>query len=456
MHSLNLNISGLPKSATLAINDRSKELQRIGRKIYKFGLGQSPFPIPDTVCRKLQENAYQKDYLPVEGLPELRKAVAEYQSRKNDQCTYTADQVLIGPGSKELMFLIQLVYYGDLVIPIPSWVSYAPQAQIIGRHVRWLPTYGEHNWMLSAETLEKHCRNDPNRPRLVILNYPSNPTGTSFSDEQLQSIANVARKYQVVILSDEIYGELHHDGTHKSISSYYPEGTIISHGLSKWCGAGGWRLGAFVFPETHTRLMDGMAVAASETFTSTSAPIQYAAVAAYRENPEIEKYLQKVRHILKMLRTHLSRMLESVGIKVPRAEGGFYLFPDFSPFSKQLAKRSVINSNDLCEYLLERTGLACLPGSVFGCPASVLALRLAYVDFDGVKAMQLYDKFHNDGRLSAPVSNNVIMGKTPCRDNETVVDSSDELLTKEEAFLNEACPNVMEGVRCLVDEVNLW
>ncbi len=424
MTSLNLNISGLPKSATLAINERSRELRRKGVKIYNFGLGQSPFPVPEPVCQALRENAHQKDYLAVEGLPELRQAVAEYQSRKVGY-PYKADQVLVGPGSKELMFLMQLVYYGDLVIPNPSWVSYAPQAQIIGRQVRWLSTRADNNWMLSADTLEEHCRVDPDRPRLVIINYPSNPTGATLDEKQLRDIAEVARKYGVVLLSDEIYGELHHDGKHQSIAQYYPEGTIISHGLSKWCGAGGWRLGTFLFPENHMKLMNGMAVAASETFTSTSTPIQYAAVKAYRENPEIEEYLTKARHILKMLGQSVIASLQSAGVTVPQAEGGFYLFPDFSAFRESLLKKSVKNSKDLAEYILDRTGIACLSGSVFGCPLKVLSLRMAYVDFDGEEALRAYDVFRVSGQ-------------------------------SDEDFLRQVCPNVIEGAQRLADEVRSW
>ena len=133
--SLNLNVRGLPQSATLAINELSNQLRKDGRMIYKLGLGQSPFPVPQPVVDELKANAHQKDYLPVKGLPQLREAVADYHCRTHGIC-YTADDVLIGPGSKELMFLLQYTYYGDLVIPTPSWVSYAPQALIIGRQVR--------------------------------------------------------------------------------------------------------------------------------------------------------------------------------------------------------------------------------------------------------------------------------------------------------------------------------
>ena len=182
---LNLNVRGLTPSATLAINERSAELLQQGREVLKLGLGQSPFPVPRVVVEALRENAHQKDYLPVRGLGTLREAVAAYHSRKHG-IERTGDNVLVGPGSKELMFLVQLVYYGDLVIPTPSWVTYAPQAQIIGRHVRWLNTQRSSHRKLRAEELEELCRDDPDRPRLVILNYPNNPTGYAYSVDTLK------------------------------------------------------------------------------------------------------------------------------------------------------------------------------------------------------------------------------------------------------------------------------
>ncbi len=146
---VNPNVRGLPRSATIAINVLSNKLRQQGREVFKLGLGQSPFPVPNTVVEALRKNASQKDYLPVEGLPELRETVAAHH-RRTFGIACSADDVLIGPGSKELMFLLQLVYYGDLVIPTPTWVSYAPQAKIIGRQIHLLPTSMESDWHLTG------------------------------------------------------------------------------------------------------------------------------------------------------------------------------------------------------------------------------------------------------------------------------------------------------------------
>jgi len=384
---LNLNIQGLPLSATVAINERSNRLIAEKKKIFKLGLGQSPFPVPDCVVKALQENAFQKDYLPVRGLYELRKAVSEHHERTfNIECG--PDNVLIGPGSKELMFILQLVYYGELVIPTPAWVSYAPQAKIIGRQVHFLKTEREQNYHVTPEKLDELCRKDPSRPRLIVLNYPSNPTGLTYNAEELQELAGVACRYKVVLLSDEIYGKIHHKGTHKSIVPYYPKGSIFSGGLSKWCGAGGWRLGAFIVPASMQWLLDAMATVASETFTSTSAPIQYAAVSAFQEDEKIDIYLRSCRKVLRSLGQNLYHRLRNGGVLIKEPEGGFYLFPDFSPFATRLKARGITDSPSLCERLLEDTGVAIIPGHEFGREREELTARLAYVNFNGEQVLK--------------------------------------------------------------------
>ena len=197
---LNLNVRGLKKSATLAINEKCRQMAEEGKEVFHLGFGQSPFPVPQPVVDALGNNAYQKDYLAVKGLFELREAIAAYWKRKQG-LKYSADDIMVSPGSKELLFLLQLVYYGDLVIPTPSWVSYSPQANIIGRRVNWVKTHPENDWRLTPEELEGMCIMDPERPRIVIINYPANPTGATYTIEKLKKIAEIARKYNVILLS---------------------------------------------------------------------------------------------------------------------------------------------------------------------------------------------------------------------------------------------------------------
>ncbi len=386
---VNPTIKELGISATIKINERSKKLIEEGKTVYKLGLGQSPFPVPDAVIEALQANADKRKYLPVTGLPALQEAVADFHQLK-DKINAQPDCVLIGPGSKELMFLLQLVFEGDIVLPTPCWVSYGPQSRILGRKLEFIHTHYEDQWRVTPDLLKKIYEKAPpdqNRPKLLIFNYPSNPIGSTYQEEELKELAHIARKKGLLILSDEIYGLLHHKGNHVSIARYYPEGTIVSSGLSKWCGAGGWRLGTFTFPPQLKWLMNAMSVAASETYTSVSSPIQHAAVRAFRGGTSIELYLQHARRILSTLGNECAQKLSDAGLNVHPPIGGFYLFLDFSPVKEKLYQKGIKDSTTLCNRLLEDTGVAILPGADFERPPKELSARLAYVDFDGSEAL---------------------------------------------------------------------
>ncbi|MFQ6061306.1 MAG: pyridoxal phosphate-dependent aminotransferase, partial [Thermoplasmata archaeon] len=348
----------------------------------------------------LKLHAHEKDYLPVKGLPQLRQAVARFHRRK-DHINAQANRVLVGPGSKELMFLLQLVFYGEIIVPTPCWVSYVPQATILGKKVRLIHTNYEERWLMTPRRLAELCESehDVYRPRILVLNYPDNPTGGSYSVDELKEIAKVARRFDVILLSDEIYGQLHHKGEHVSVARFYRKGTIISSGLSKWCGAGGWRLGTFTFPQDLDWLMDAMASVASESYTSVSAPVQYAAVRAFRGGVEIERYLWHARRILATLGRQCSKILCEAGIRTHPPVGAFYLFLDFSPFSEELSKHGMRDSRTLCERLLKETGVAILPGVSFARPPEELTARMAYVNFDGARAMTASETIPLDEEL---------------------------------------------------------
>jgi len=380
---INPAIKALKPSATLVINEQCQQMTKNNEKVFRFGFGQSPFPVPDVVVESLRKNAHQKAYLPVQGLLELREAICGYILR-TEQLSYTPDQIIVGPGTKELMFLLQSVNQAEILLPSPSWVSYAPQAEILGRKVTWLLEEGAPDPDFVASTLEKRCIENPDQARLLVLNYPENPSGRTYSENQLEKIAQVARRFNVIILSDEIYSGLHFDGSHRSVAQYYPEGTIISNGLSKWCGAGGWRLGAFVFPPALNDIKKAMCVLASETFSAVSSPIQYASISAFEESNELTDYLRIARMILKELGSYCYDRLDKAGAELVKPQGGFYLFPKMDAMRSRL---KVDDSVSLCKKLLTETGVATLPGSVFGRPATELSMRLAYVDFDGTAAM---------------------------------------------------------------------
>jgi aspartate aminotransferase len=404
---LNPNIEGLQVSPTLRINQRCRELAAQGKHVYKLGLGQSPFPVPESVVNALRLYAPQKEYLPVHGLKELRQAVADFH-RKKDDVDILPGNVIIGPGSKELLFLLQLVFTGEIIIPSPSWVSYLPQAKIIGNTIHIIHSNAENNWRLMPDQIDQFCKKDKNGsgvPRLLILNYPGNPDGATYNEAVVKEIAEAARRNKIYILSDEIYARLHHTGGHISVAKFYPEGTIISSGISKWCGAGGWRLGTFSFPPSLHWLMEGMAVVASETYTSVCAPIQYAAIQAFQCGAEIEDYLWHARRILSALGRETAAVLRAGNVNVNDPTGGFYLFLDFTALKEKLFSRGIQNAADLCEKMLNECGVAILPGTDFNRPENELSARLSYVDFDGAKALSksmtipLHEKLPDDFTL---------------------------------------------------------
>jgi aspartate aminotransferase len=399
-------VKNLKPSSTLAINETSRKLEEQGKKIFKFGFGQSPFKVPVDVVEELKNNAHQNQYLPMQGLSKLRDAVAKYTSSKKN-FDYKSENVIIGPGSKELMFLLHIIFDGEIILPAPSWVSYAPQA-ILGRNkVKILQTKAENNWFPTAKEIEELILKEKNKNYLLFINSPNNPSGQIC--ENLEEIAEVANKYNLIILSDEIYSELSFEKNYKSISNYCPEKTIVSTGLSKWCGAGGWRLGYFIVPNSLNKLKDMINVLASETFSAVSAPIQFAAIKAY-ENDHSD-YINKSRNILKAVGNYVYENLKSNKVLINKPQGGFYLMPEF-------LNKKFNSSAEMCDDILNKTGVALLPGSDFGFEQNRMLARLSFTDFDGKKFMEKIE-------------------------DEIIID---------DILINELAPKIVEGV----DKLKKW
>ncbi|MDC1128026.1 aminotransferase class I/II-fold pyridoxal phosphate-dependent enzyme [Candidatus Pelagibacter sp.] len=380
-------VKNLKPSSTLLINETSRKLEKQGKKIYKFGFGQSPFKVPEDVVRELINNAHQNKYLPMQGLSELRNAVAKYTSKKKNY-DYKSENVIIGPGSKELMFLLHVIFEGEIILPAPSWVSYAPQA-ILGRNkVQILQTKRENNWFPTASEIEEIVLKDKNKNYLLFLNSPNNPSGQIC--ENLEEIASIAEKYNLIILSDEIYSELSFINNYQSISNFCPKKTIISTGLSKWCGAGGWRLGYFLVPDSLIEIKNMINVLASETFSAVSAPIQYAAIKAYEQDHS--NYINKSKNILGAIGNYVYENLRSNKVLINKPQGGFYLMPEF-------LNKKFNSSSEMCDSILNDTGVALLPGSDFGFEQTKMLARLSFTDFDGQEFMNKIEdnkKIDND------------------------------------------------------------
>ena len=375
-------IKNLKPSSTLLINEKSNKLEREGKKIFKFGFGQSPFKVPQDIVNELKGNAHQNKYLPMQGLEDLRVSIPHNISKKKDH-KYSSSNIIVGPGSKELMFLLQILFDGEIILPVPSWVSYAPQA-IIGRNkIKWIQTKSENNWFPTAKEIEDVIKKDKQKKYLIFLNSPNNPSGQVCTN--LSEISQLTKKYNLYFLSDEIYSELTFEDNYQSISNYSPENTIISTGLSKWCGAGGWRLGYFILPENLSEITNQLKVLASETFSSVSSPIQYAAIAAHKNDHA--NYINHSKNILKSVGNYVYENLKSNNVLINKPQGGFYLLPEF-------INKKFSTSTELCDNILKETGVALLPGSDFGFSEKKMLARLSYTDFDGENFMN--NTVHNE------------------------------------------------------------
>lgn len=375
------NLKDLLPSSTLLINEICKDLTSKGKTVYQFGFGQSPFPVPGSIVQALKNNAHQKDYLPSKGLLELRKSISNFLTNKGYK-NLNHENIIIGPGSKELMFLLQVAFDGEIILPVPSWVSYAPQAIIAKNKYHWIQTDKNTNWHISPEHIDKIASQIESENKLIILNSPNNPSGTNI--HLLKELGEVFTKHNFTVLSDEIYSELYFKDNYKSISHFH-ENTIVSSSLSKWAGAGGWRVGYFAVPNSLIEIFEKLAILGTETFSAVSAPSQFAAITAYKDDHS--KYLEKVKKILHLIAHYVYERLKQENVEMIEPEGGFYLMPDFT----KLLSHKFKNSKTFCKTLLDETGVAVLPGSDFGFSHDKLIFRLSYVDFDGSKFLQAGD-----------------------------------------------------------------
>jgi aspartate/methionine/tyrosine aminotransferase len=382
----------MPESSTLRINEDVASRRAEGETIYHMGFGESPFPVPPRIAKALGDAAGSNRYPPTLGLTDLRHKALSYFSNR---LGFVADGMtaMVGPGSKDLIFAAQLAIAGDVMLPTPSWVSYAPQARLAGTTAIKIPTQAGNHHAVTGELLQQtisQARAKGLNPRKIILNYPNNPTGLGISQKDLQDIAEVCRDAGVIVISDEIYSLIAHGGSHKSIAGFYPEGTIVTTGLSKHLSLGGYRIGFAFIPDALGGLMAAMRAIASETWSCVSHPVQYAAIAAVEEHGDIEAHIAMCTRIHGLVTNYVRDCIIAAGIEYPPLAGGFYLYPDFTPLATQLAATyGVGSSTDLAADLLSRVALATLPGTDFGDADNVLALRLAVTDYDGAQALEL-------------------------------------------------------------------
>jgi aspartate aminotransferase len=372
----------LAPSATLAINEAVAQRRAAGRKTLHLGFGEATFPLHPLLHTALTKAARHTSYAPVLGLPPLRQAIAEYLARTRT-LTYSPEQIIVAPGSKPLLYALLHVLEGDVLLPVPSWVSYAAQARLAGRQVIGVPTDpGDHHRLTPqalSEALER-ARKGGADPRILLMNTPSNPTGSMLDRADAEAIALWTREAGITLISDEIYAELAHGWReHISPARFYPQGCIVTGGLSKAFSAGGWRLGFAALPasEAGTQVVRTLHALASEIWSAAATPIQEAAIVAFTQNTEIESYVRRSARLHAHAAGRLYETLVALGLPCPRPAGAFYLYPDFAPWRQALLKRGVGTSEALAHYLLDEWDIATLPGTAFGEHPEALRLRLA-------------------------------------------------------------------------------
>lgn len=395
MIKLSKAIESIPHSPTLWANDLVWEKRAKGEKVYHMGFGESPFPVPERLQKSLADAAHRKDYLPAAGLPELLETVREYYrplvGDYVDQC-----DVITAPGSKLILYALQVAVEGDLIMPVPSWVSYAPQALLIRTDIiKVKTTLNDQGYHLDPDDLRNaisQARKEGKNPTKIILNSPNNPAGLSIPNDELSEIAKVCEEEGVLIISDEIYGQVSFDHQYSSIALHAMKNTAITTGLSKHMSLGGWRFGVGFIPKGVEGLHGALCRFISETWSCVPAPVQVAAIDAYKRHEDIEKNIADCTNIHALMNKYISQGLKDLGITCGMAQGAFYNYPDFASFREELVQNNIHTSQDLHQYLLEEYNLANLPGSAFGADSNILTLRLSGCDYDGAAALEAYQK----------------------------------------------------------------
>lgn len=367
----------LQPSATLKITGRAKELQREGKSIISLSAGEPDFPTPSFICYAAMEAIRNgiHGYTMNTGTPELREAICAKLKRDNG-LDYTSAQIICSNGAKQSVgfSLLAMVNPGDeVIIPAPYWVSYPAMTQLAQGIPVPVRTSFEHNYRLTPEQLEEAITD---KTRVLILCSPSNPTGSCYSKEDLEGLAEVLRSYpNISIISDEIYEYIVFDEEHISLLNVAPDlkdRVALINGFSKGFAMTGWRLGYLAGPE---ELVKAVGKIQSQETSAPSSISQAAGFAAY--SGPLDKVLE-MRASFKERRDFMVEQLNNIeGVSCFSPGGAFYVFPDISAYLGSLSPSgtSIESSTDLCLYLLNEAGLALVPGDAFGEPNG---LRMSY------------------------------------------------------------------------------
>ena len=369
-------VESVQPSATLAMTARAKQLKREGLPIIGLSAGEpdfdTPAPISEAGIQAIRDGFTH--YTENLGMPELREAIAR-KLKEDNGLTYGIEQILCSNGAKQSVALavMALCRPGDQVlIPAPYWVSYPEMVRLAGAEPVALPTTAEDEYRVSAKTLEEAINENT---RMLILCSPSNPTGSVYPRGELEALAEVLRRHEdVFVISDEIYEKVIYDAEHVSLAALpgMKDRTITVNGFSKAYAMTGWRLG---YLAADTPIVKAAAKIQSQFTSAPSTITQKAGVAALgMERAYVDEMVQAFRRRRDFM---LERLGNVGGLRCPKPEGAFYLFPDVSHYlgSESPEGRSIRTSEDLCFYLLEEHHVALVPGDAFGSPDG---LRISY------------------------------------------------------------------------------
>lgn len=387
MNELSARLNRLAPSATLAMSQRSNELKASGVDVVNLSVGEPDFNTPDHIkeaAKKAIDDNYSR-YSPVPGYPVLREAIVEKLKRENN-LEYKSSQIICSNGAKQSVcnVVMSLVGEGDeVIVPAPYWVSYTQMVKLADGVPVTVATGLEQNFKMSPEQLEKAITP---QTRALILCSPSNPTGSIYSYEELEALAEVLKKHErVMVVSDEIYEHINYTGKHASMAQVpgMKERTVIINGVSKAYAMTGWRIGFAAGEEWVIKACNKL----QGQYTSGPCSVsQMAAAAAFAGPQECVETMRRAFERRKNLIVSLAR--EIPGLEVNDPEGAFYLFPKCSSyFGKKDGDTVIKDSNDMALYLLDKGHVATVSGDAFGAPGY---FRMSYAtDEDSIrKAMK--------------------------------------------------------------------
>ena len=379
MAQLSDRLNRLAPSATLAMSQKSNEMKAQGVDVINMSVGEPDFNTPDHIKeagKKAIDDNFSK-YSPVPGYMDLREAIVD-KLKKENHLDYTTGEVIVGTGGKQGVCntILALVNPGDeVIIPAPYWVSYPQMAKLAGATPVVVRAGFEQEFKMTAEQLEAAITP---KTKMLILCSPSNPTGSVYSQEELNALAQVILKHEdIFVLSDEIYEHINYVGKAASIASYpgMKERTIICNGVSKAYAMTGWRLGWVAAPAW---IVKGINKLQGQYTSGTCDVSQKAAVAAYVASQDCVEQMRVAFERRRDLIVKLAKDIPGLEVNVP--QGAFYLFPKCSSFFGKSDGETVINkSTDFAMYILEKAHVATVGGDAFGDPD---CFRMSYATSD--------------------------------------------------------------------------